>query len=196
MNSAAKEINVALEEREFSKSTLIVYRYWYNELCDVYIENSKAIIRDGTEEERNSAIQTLYTALEGALTMIHPFMPFITEEMWQRMPRRPEDKTKSVMMAKYPQYTKELDDPESEAAYELVLGTVRAARSLMAEYALKEEANGKCWQFPYLCTLKYLTISSHRPSLQRDLVGHCQGAGLLHQVPRRQGYQGCRDPYP
>lgn len=158
MNSAAKEINIALEEREFSKSTLIVYRYWYNELCDVYIENSKAIIRDGTEAERNSAIQTLYTALEGALTMIHPFMPYITEEMWQRMPRRPEDQTKSVMIAKYPQYTHELDDPESEAAYELVLGTVRATRSLMAEYALKEEVNGKFYRVIHRCSSHHLTF--------------------------------------
>jgi valyl-tRNA synthetase len=143
MNTAAREINQALEEREFSKSTLIVYRYWYNELCDVYIENSKAIIRDGTKEERESAIQTLYTALEAALTMIHPFMPFITEEMWQRMPRRPEDQTKSIMVAKYPTYSETLDDPESERAYELVLGCSKAARSLMAEYALKDEAEGK-----------------------------------------------------
>ncbi|KJZ73598.1 Valine--tRNA ligase [Hirsutella minnesotensis 3608] len=141
MNSAAKDINVALAEREFSRSTIIVYRYWYAELCDVYIENSKSIIRDGTEEERNSAIQTLYTALETALTMIHPYMPFITEEMWQRMPRRPDDKTKSIMVAKYPQYNPALDDPESEAAYELVLGCTKAARSLMAEYAVKTDAD-------------------------------------------------------
>ncbi|KAL7819054.1 tRNA synthetases class I domain-containing protein [Trichoderma gracile] len=140
MNQAAKEINIALAEREFSKSSIIVYRYWYNELCDVYIENSKAIIRDGTEEERNSAIQTLYTALEAALTMIHPFMPFITEEMWQRMPRRPSDETKSIMVAKYPTYTPALDDPASEKAYELVLDCSKASRSLMAEYAIKEDA--------------------------------------------------------
>lgn len=149
MNSAARDINVALADREFSKASLIIYRYWYNELCDVYIENSKGIIRDGTEEERQSAIQTLYTALEAALTMIHPFMPFITEEMWQRMPRRPEDKTKSVMVAKYPTYNAKLDDPKSEAAYELVLGCTRAARSLMAEYALKDEAVGTCFSLIY-----------------------------------------------
>ncbi|UKZ62974.1 uncharacterized protein TrAtP1_004202 [Trichoderma atroviride] len=140
MNQAAKEINIAIADREFSKSTIIVYRYWYNELCDVYIENSKAIIRDGTEEERNSAIQTLYTALEGALTMIHPYMPFITEEMWQRMPRRPSDETKSIMVAKYPTYNAVLDDPASEAAYELVLDCTKASRSLMSEYAIKEDA--------------------------------------------------------
>jgi valyl-tRNA synthetase len=143
MNNAAKEINRAIEDREFSKSSQIIYRYWYNELCDVYIENSKGIIRDGTESERESAMQTLYTALDAALTMIHPFMPFITEEMWQRMPRRPEDQTKSIMIAKYPTYHEKLDDPESERAYELVLGCSKAARSLMAEYALKDEAEGK-----------------------------------------------------
>jgi valyl-tRNA synthetase len=143
MNKAARDINVAIADREFAKSTNIVYKYWYNELCDVYIENSKSIIRDGTPEERDSAIQTLYTALEAALTMIHPFMPFVTEEMWQRMPRRPEDKTKSVMVAKYPTYNEVLDDPESESAYELVLDCVKGGRSLTSEYAIKENGDGQ-----------------------------------------------------
>lgn len=143
MNSAAREVTAALADREFSKATIIVYRYWYSELCDVYIENSKAIIREGSEEECKSAIQTLYTTLEAALTMIHPFMPFISEEMWQRMPRRPGDKTQSIMVARYPQYTAALDDAASEAAYELVLGCTKATRSLMAEYSLRADAEGK-----------------------------------------------------
>ncbi|OAQ70547.1 valyl-tRNA synthetase, mitochondrial precursor [Pochonia chlamydosporia 170] len=143
MNSAARDLNIAIADREFQKSTTIIYKYWYAELCDVYIENSKAIIRDGTEEERQSALQTLYTSLEWALTLIHPFMPYITEEMWQRMPRRPGDNTKSIMISKYPQYSPLLEDPESEAAYELVLACTKAARSLMSEYSLKENAEGK-----------------------------------------------------
>jgi valyl-tRNA synthetase len=141
MNSATRDVNAAIADREFSKATIIVYRYWYSELCDVFIENSKAIIRDGTEEERQSALQTLYTALESALTLIHPFMPFISEEMWQRMPRRPNDSTKSIMVASYPEYSKTLDDPASEAAYELVLECTKAARSLMAEYSIKENVD-------------------------------------------------------
>jgi valyl-tRNA synthetase len=143
MNSAARDINRALGDREFQKSTAIIYQYWYSHLCDVYIENSKAIIQEGTDEERESAIQTLYTALENALLMIHPFMPFITEELWQRLPRRPGDTTKSIMIAQYPTYDASLDDPKSEAAYELVIECTKAIRSLMTEYSLKEEA--KCW---------------------------------------------------
>jgi len=143
LTHAAKGINKALADRESAHSTTIVYQYWYNYLCDVYIENSKAIIRDGTEEEKRSAIDTLYTALDSALTMIHPFMPFVTEELWQRLPRRPEDKTPSIVLAKYAEFDAELDNPEAETAYELVLGVSKGIRSLMAEYSLKDKAKGK-----------------------------------------------------
>jgi valyl-tRNA synthetase len=66
-------------------------------------------------------------------------MPFLTEELWQRLPRRPEDKTPSIVVASYPQYDSSLDDPKSEAAYELVLGCSKGIRSLLAEYAIKEQ---------------------------------------------------------
>ncbi|WPH02442.1 Hypothetical protein R9X50_00530600 [Acrodontium crateriforme] len=143
---AAKKANETLANREFSQSTQAIYNYWLYELCDVYIENSKTIIRDGTPEEKQSAIDTLYTALEGALTMIHPFMPFLTEELWQRLPRRPDDKTKSIVIAAYPEYDAALDDPESERAYELLLGCSKGIRSLMMEYAIKED--GKAYVQP------------------------------------------------
>lgn len=106
-------------------------------------ENSKSIIQDGSEDAARSAKDTLYTALEGALTMIHPFMPFLTEELWQRLPRRPEDHTPSIVKAKYPQYDASLDDPESEAAYELVLAVSKGIRSLLAEYSIKDSGKGE-----------------------------------------------------
>jgi valyl-tRNA synthetase len=140
---AAKEINQALTDREFSTATSVSYQFWYTQLCDVYIENSKAIIQDGTPEEKVSAKNTLYTALDGALTMIHPFMPFLTEELWQRLPRRPEDSTPSIVLAKYPVYEASLDDPASESAYELILGVSKGIRSLMAEYNIRDD--GQLW---------------------------------------------------
>lgn len=142
MTIAAQEVNKALAEREFMKSTNIIYTYWLFSLCDVFIENSKAILQDGTEEEKRSALNTLYTALDGGLTMIHPYMPFLTEELWQRLPRRPEDNTRSIVVAQYPIYDAALDDPASEAAYELVLGISRGVRSLMGEYAIKDQGKG------------------------------------------------------
>ncbi|KAI3317113.1 valyl-tRNA synthetase [Xylariaceae sp. AK1471] len=113
MNTAAKQINQALEERELSRSAQIIHRYLYDELFDIYIENSKSIISDGTPEEARSAIDTLCTTLEA----------------WQRLLRRLGDNTSSSS----------LDDPRSETAYELVLGCSKGMRSLVADYAVKDK---------------------------------------------------------
>jgi valyl-tRNA synthetase len=99
-NSAAKEVNTALEERAFSRSTQMIYAYLYDELFDVFIENSKPIITTGTAEEAESARQTLYTVLDGGLRLIHPFMPYLSEELWQRLPKRPGDETPSITVSK------------------------------------------------------------------------------------------------
>ena len=139
--TTCKEVNEKLAAREFSDATSASYQYWYTNLCDVYIENSKSIIQNGTAEEQHSAQQTLYTALEGGLTMIHPFMPFLTEELWQRLPRRPGDDCPSIVKAAYPTYQKSLDDKASEEAYELILAVSRSIRSLAAEYDIKDNAN-------------------------------------------------------
>jgi valyl-tRNA synthetase len=141
-NTAVKEANDALEAREFSTSASVIYQYWYAALCDVFIENSKYLLQpDAPAEVQESAKQTLYTALEGALTLIHPIMPFITEELWQRLPRRPGDKTESIMYARYPEYNPAFDDRAAETAYELVLNTSKAIRSILSQYDVKEESD-------------------------------------------------------
>lgn len=163
LNAAVKDVNDCLAAREFSRATQASHNYWLYELCDVYIENSKSIIRDGTPEEARSAIDTLYTALEGALTMIHPFMPFLTEELWQRLPRRPDDNTKSIVRAAYPEYEAALDDTESERQYDLILGCSKGIRSLLQEYGVKED--GKAFVQPQNDE-PYATASSESASIK------------------------------
>ncbi|EHA21527.1 hypothetical protein ASPNIDRAFT_194077 [Aspergillus niger ATCC 1015] len=141
-NKIYQATKFTLEQREFSQSAQIVYQYWYSQLCDVFIENSKFLLADDVPAEvQESAKQTLYTALEGALTLIHPMMPFVTEHLWQRLPRREGDATISIMKAKYPEYTPEFDDVEAETAYELILNTSKAVRSIMAQYEIKTKAD-------------------------------------------------------
>lgn len=140
MNNAAKQINQAIEEREFSKSTQFIYQYMYDELFDIYIDNSKMVLTAGTPTEIRSATDTHYTALESGLRLLSPFMPFLTEELWQRLPSKPEDNTSSITIAEYPEYESSFDDKKSEIAYELVLGCSKGIRSLIAEYAVKDRA--------------------------------------------------------
>ena len=130
---ATKDVTTHLDNREFSEATSSIYNFWYD-LCDVYIENSKSLIQDGTPEQKKSAQDTLYTCIDGALRLIHPFMPFVTEEMWQRLPRRAGDKAESITVAAYPEYESSFDDVESLDAYELVLNITKGARSLLSQY--------------------------------------------------------------
>lgn len=186
---AARDVNKALSEREFSRATQLVYAYWYYHLCDVYIENSKSIIAEGDEKSRLSAINTLYTALEGGLTMMHPFMPFLTEELWQRLPRRTHDPTRTILKAPYPEYNAAWHDADAEAQYDLVLGMSRALRSLLAEYSIKD--SGAAYILP-------LTPHAHRiaqqqePSLRRlaDLSGKTL-ASLTLLAPDAPKPRGC-----
>lgn len=138
LNQAAKAAEKHLEAREFGDATKAIYEYWY-ELCDVYIENSKALM-EGTPEQKASAQATLYTAIDGALRLIHPFMPFVTEEMWQRLPRRAGDSTPSIVVSEYPKDVKEYDDAAAAEAYEFVLDSAKSIRSLLAQYSITKNA--------------------------------------------------------
>lgn len=130
---ASREVNEHLDKREFSEATTAVYNFWYD-LCDVYIENSKSLIQNGNETQSKSAQDTLYTCIDSALRMIHPFMPFLTEEMWQRLPRRAGETVPSITIAPYPTYDAEFDDVASYEGYELVLNITKGARSLLSQY--------------------------------------------------------------
>jgi valyl-tRNA synthetase len=128
-------------------ATSAIYRFWLNELCDVYIEGIKPIV--DTEERspvamsaQESARDTLYTCLDTALRLLHPYMPFVTEELYQRLVRRPGDAVPSIMLTRYPAETQEWFSPEAEKEFEFVNSIVRCARSLMSDYGIK--SNAKC----------------------------------------------------
>ncbi len=101
--------------------------------------------------------------------MIHPFMPFLTEELWQRLPRREGDKTPSITIAAFPQYREDFEDKAAEAEYELLVDSAKGLRSLTAEYSIKENAK------TYVQSLNdtahaTLSLSTSLPSL-RSLAG-------------------------
>lgn len=140
LSETSKVVNEALDSRDFLASTSAIYEFWY-QVCDVYIENSKYLIQEGSATEQKSAKDTLYILLDNALKLIHPFMPFISEEMWQRLPKRASETAETIVKASYPVYTKEFDNAAAAEAYELVLNITKEARSLLAEYNILK--NGK-----------------------------------------------------
>lgn len=139
LNLATKEVNDGIENREFSIAAGTLYQYWFTQLCDTFIENSKYILTpEAPEDERKSAQQTLYTALEGGLLLMHPLMPFLTEALWQKLPRRKGDTTESIMIAKFPEFTTELDAAQEAEKYEFIMDIASGIRSLLSQYGFKE----------------------------------------------------------
>src|ERR1700716_1458222 len=106
------------------------------ERCDWAIELAKPALYDHrTPAEKAGAQSTLVTALEGALRLLHPFMPFVTEELWQRLPllRSRPGHPESIMIAHYPAHDPSLLDPEAEAEMALVARAIDGARSVRGE---------------------------------------------------------------
>lgn len=90
-------------------------------------------------DARRSAQNTLYTVLDNGLRLLHPFMPFVTEELWQRLPRRPTDQTPSIMLARFPEKQAERDFPDAEREFDLAFNGVRAIRSMATSYNLNSK---------------------------------------------------------
>ncbi|KAK0243108.1 tRNA synthetases class I-domain-containing protein [Armillaria nabsnona] len=140
LNIAAREINTQLGERNFMMTTTAAYNFWLYELCDVYIEAMKPMTDDKASiETRRSAQQTLYTCLDYGLKLLHPFMPFVTEELWQRLPRRPGDSTPSIMVSRFPVFDEVFVFEDADREFDLVFAVLKAGRSLAASYNLPSD---------------------------------------------------------
>lgn len=136
LNEAVQGVNDSLEAREFSRATKIAYQFFYDQLCDIFIENSKSLLSDGTPEEQNSVQQTLYYILHASMRLLHPFLPFLTEEIYQRLPRKANDAV-SVMIAPYPEAEPSLYFATEAEDYEIAIQAAAGVRSLASDYNVR-----------------------------------------------------------
>ena len=161
-------MDTTMEKYDFAGATTAVYAFWQYELCDVYIELVKPVMNsagapprcslrlllhpthltarlccaDASPAMKRAMQDALYTALESGLRLLHPFMPFVTEELWQRLPRVPgvTEGVETIMLAPYPAPVAAWADAAAEADLELAMTVTRAVRSLRAAYGLLPKA--------------------------------------------------------
>jgi valyl-tRNA synthetase len=130
---ATEEINQALEDFRFAEAAQAVYHFIWDEICDWYIELAKARLQDPARASERWKIQgTLVTVLDAAMRLLHPFMPFITEELWQKLPK-PQGAPQSIMITLYPISDPRYLDDATEASMALVQKVVTVVRSLRTE---------------------------------------------------------------
>ncbi|XP_072972048.1 valine--tRNA ligase, mitochondrial 1-like [Typha angustifolia] len=134
LNKAVAKTVSSLESYKFSDATTAVYSWWQFQLCDVFIEAIKPYFFNDSEEfefARAACKDTLWVCLDTGLRLLHPFMPFVTEELWQRLPQAEDLRRKdSIMISEYPAVVEEWTNEEVESDMEIVIGTVRKLRSL------------------------------------------------------------------
>ncbi|XP_030640366.1 valine--tRNA ligase [Chanos chanos] len=126
------------EAYDFPGITTAIYNFWLYELCDVYLECVKPVLSGADAGQADVCRQTLYTCLEVGLRLLSPLMPFVTEELFQRLPRRrPQDAPPSISVTSYPE-TSEFcwHSEEVDRQMEFVMTVVRTIRSLRADYNL------------------------------------------------------------
>lgn len=131
---AISDTNTSLKEYQFQQCTTAIYNFWLYDLCDVYLEATKRVFYKGTENEKEAARHTLYTCLDVGLRLIHPFMPFISEELWQRLPRLGTETAPSLVVASYPRTGALWLDTQLESRVNLVKDIVHTARSVKDTY--------------------------------------------------------------
>ena len=127
-NRLVKEVGENLEKFELGVAAQKIYDFLWDVLCDWYIEISKARLQAGGEVSLN-AQKVLVYVLANTLKLLHPFMPFITEEIWQSIPNDCE----TIMMAKFPEYKPELDFTDDERDFTRIMDAIKAIRNVRAE---------------------------------------------------------------
>lgn len=123
-NVIAREVNENLEKYELGIAVGKVYDFIWDVYCDWYIELTKPRIQAGGESMK-SAQAVLVWVMQGMLKLLHPFMPFITEEIWQTL----TDGKSSIMLEKFPVYDEKLDYSKEESEFEKVISVIREVRN-------------------------------------------------------------------
>jgi valyl-tRNA synthetase len=131
INAATAEVNKNLSIFRFDEAASTLYHFFWGEFCDWYIEMVKPVLlgKHGSEDDKRRAKRVLLEVLDRSLRLLHPFMPFVTEEIWQKL----GGVEPSVMVAPYPVAEELLDDSEAERLIGAVQQMITVVRNARAE---------------------------------------------------------------
>jgi valyl-tRNA synthetase len=181
--TGVQTVNDCLANYRFGDAQQAAYSLWMDDLCDVYIEMIKPVLYDTSDANKDNrwvAQATLWVALETGLRLLHPMMPFVTEELWHRLPGRGtlgEQEPESIMIAPYPELDSSLIDPASEESMAVTMKVVKACRSLRASYHIPHK----------VLTQFFIKISGPGEAATRDQLDDIKTLGKANGVSINDG---------
>ncbi|MBI3315454.1 MAG: valine--tRNA ligase, partial [Candidatus Omnitrophica bacterium] len=126
LNQTVLYVTQSLDRLRFNEAASILYDFFWHQFCDWYLELAKPNIHSQETQ------WVLHTVLENSLKLLHPFMPFVTEEIWQKIPHEGE----SIMVSAWPVANKKLIDPMIETEVELIIGEIQAIRNVRSAWQI------------------------------------------------------------
>lgn len=146
LNATIRDVDAALSEYNFGGAVSLLHSFFLYEVCDTYVELVKPVLSSSSSaaseggnaaEAAEAARATLYTVIEQYLRLLHPIMPFVTEELWQRLPNRSAlQSADSIMIAAYPSVVPGWSNADVEADMAVVKDAINGARSIRADYKI------------------------------------------------------------
>ncbi|MCA1637283.1 MAG: valine--tRNA ligase [Acidobacteria bacterium] len=146
LNKTALQVNKALDNYQFHEAVQLLYHFFWDDFCDWYIELVKDEITSPEPNVRRDAVRSrIITILEQALRLLHPFMPFLTEELWQKLPEVSNDlhnpayknAKQTIMLADFPKGDTSMIDEKAEAEMQAVIELISKVRNIRAEMNIK-----------------------------------------------------------
>ncbi len=129
LNETSRDITRLIDSYEYGETGRLLYNFIWDDLCDWYIEFAKLSLYGADAAAKAKTQSVLAYVLDRTLRLIHPFMPFITEEIWQHLPHEGE----TITLAQWPVYDAALENPEAVAEMNLLMDVIRAVRNIRAE---------------------------------------------------------------
>ncbi len=180
LNTLIREVTENLDAFEIGVASAKIYDFIWDDYCDWYIELTKARLYGEDEEKKERAQQVLVYVLDQFLRLLHPFMPFVTEEIWQAIPHEGD----VLMCAQWPEYREELSFPHEETEMISIMNAIRAVRNRRAEmnvppsrkctlYVMTAKPDSFAAGEGYMCRLAYadrLVVSETLPEGHEDMA--------------------------
>lgn len=129
LNETSRDITRLIDAYEFGETGRLLYNFIWDDLCDWYIEFAKLSLYGEDQAAKKKTQSVLAYVLDRTMRLIHPFMPFISEEIWQHLPHE----GKTVMLASWPTYDEALENTEAVTEMNLLMDVIRAVRNIRAE---------------------------------------------------------------
>ena len=133
LNAVVKEVTENMDHYELGVAAQKIYDFIWDDYCDWYIEMTKARLQGEDAGAKEQAQRVLCYVLTDILKLLHPFMPFLTEEIWQALPHEKDLTEKFLMLQTWPEYQDALAFPQEEKAVELLMDAVKAVRARRSE---------------------------------------------------------------